>query len=233
MSRLEAEAARLYLPLANQAPDHTRALVLSLGRPAEWAPLAAVWQAVQAELGWPAPAIAVSGTDSYQLWFSLAEPVPIEEASAFLLALCNQHLAGVAPSRIDVMPGVTGLLPGKVMAPDQWSAFVAPDLAPMFAETPWLDLPPNADGQAELLSRVHSITPAAWQAATARLQRPSPPEAADGVAAQDVSSRLAGSCNRYADPRPFLLDVMNDPQVPLALRIEAAKALLPHLPPQR
>jgi hypothetical protein len=30
------------------------------------------------------------------------------------------------------------------------------------------------------------------------------------------------------DPKRFLQEVMNDPTVPLALRIEAAKALLPH-----
>jgi hypothetical protein len=36
-------------------------MVLELARPAEWPPLARVWQAVQAELGLPAPAIAVSG----------------------------------------------------------------------------------------------------------------------------------------------------------------------------
>ncbi|MDI1349771.1 MAG: hypothetical protein PSV21_11145, partial [Aquabacterium sp.] len=33
------------------------------------------------------------------------------------------------------------------------------------------------------------------------------------------------------DPHTFLHQVMNDTSVPLALRIEAAKALLPHVPP--
>jgi hypothetical protein len=31
----------------------------------------------------------------------------------------------------------------------------------------------------------------------------------------------------FSDPRAFLLQVMNDATVPMALRIEAAKALMP------
>lgn len=245
MSRLQAETARLYLPLADQPQGHVRALVLTLGRPAEWAPMAALWQAVQSELGLPAPAIAVSGTDSYQLWFSLTSPAPLDEAATFLSALCSRYLAGVAASRIGVMPDATStareldgtwpapLLPGKVMAPDQWSAFVAADLAPMFAETPWLDIPPSPEGQAELLARLHGITPQAWRAALAMLQRPSAPAAAQGTQAQHVAAHLGTPSKPYADPRQFLTDVMNDPQAPLALRIEAAKALLPESPSRR
>jgi len=42
-------------------------------------------------------------------------------------------------------------------------------------------------------------------------------------AASPAHSALNGP---YQDPRRFLLDVVNDPTVALALRIDAAKALL-------
>jgi hypothetical protein len=41
-----------------------------------------------------------------------------------------------------------------------------------------------------------------------------------------VASAHAALQGPYQDPRRFLLDVMNDPTVALALRIDAAKALL-------
>ncbi|OOG87875.1 hypothetical protein B0E41_03075, partial [Hydrogenophaga sp. A37] len=112
----------------------------------------------------------------------------------------------------------------------RWSAFVAPDLPAVFGDDPSLDFQPGEDAQAELLSRLASITPDAWQAALARLQPaavvaaptptavPTPP-----LAASTPHHALNGP---YQDPRRFLMDVMNDPTVALAYRIEAAKALL-------
>lgn len=235
-SRLHAEWLRLYAadPAATPAasPDaptdaspalvdaqgRTRTLVLALGRPADWATLSTVWQAVQAEGGLPAPGIAVSGTDSFQLWFSLAEAVPMAEAHAFLDALRRRCLGHIGTARVSLRPSPAGAhhtatIPAQQGDAEQWSAFVAPDLAPMFNEAPWLDLPPSPEGQAELLSRLRSIRPAEWQAAQAWLRD------ADGAASTTL------------DPHTFLREVMNDASVPLALRIEAAKALLPHVPP--
>ncbi|RZI82446.1 MAG: hypothetical protein EOP38_16055 [Rubrivivax sp.] len=251
MTRLSSELHRLYLPCTAgealplddstsliDADGQVRALVLSLGKPADWAALSAVWQAVQAELALPAPAIAVSGLDAYQLWFSLDEPVSVAEARAFLDALCQRHLSHIAPSRIDLLPPATtdhaaseawhaGRLPVRPVRPDQWSAFVAPDLAPIFADTPWLDIPPNLEGQADLLSRLQRIKPDQWQSALAQL-RPAPSVATISTSLSTWSRpQDAASCQ---DPKRFLLDVMNDDTVALALRMEAAKALLPYLP---
>ena len=44
--------------------------------------------------------------------------------------------------------------------------------------------------------------------------------------ARDGGTSVAG----HADAKRFLLSVMNDEAAPLALRIEAAKELLPHGP---
>ena len=106
-------------------------------------------------------------------------------------------------------------------AGDRWSAFVAPDLAPMFVDEPWLDLPPNPEGQADLLARLHSIPPAAFSRALQAVAIPSPvPAQPQAIAASTAPSAAID------DPRRFLVGVMNDASVDLALRIEAAKALL-------
>ncbi|MGH6647626.1 hypothetical protein [Aquabacterium sp.] len=220
MTRLPSELHRLYDPLT--APDgQVRAMVLSLlGRPADWDALSLVWRAVQSELSLPAPAIAVSGVDGFQLWFSLEEAVPLAEASAFLACLRARYLSHVAPARLPQESWHEDMLPGREVLAGQWSAFVAPDLAPIFAETPWLDIPPSPEGQAELLSRLQRIQPAAWQAALAKL-RPAP--LAPSLPSAPTSPPAQGP---GLDPRRFLLEVMNDETVALALRIEAAKALL-------
>ena len=104
-----------------------------------------------------------------------------------------------------------------------WSAFVASDLAPMFADEPWLDMPPNPDGQAQLLAPLKSIPPAEFKLA---LQQLSP---TTGPAAPGLVSNAAAPAAASLDPKRFLLDVMNNDSLDLALRIEAAKALLPYV----
>lgn len=236
MHRLHVEWQRLFAiaPTPTDAATaplidgqgRTRTLVLGLQRPATWDALLPVWQAVQADGGLPAPGIAVSGTDSHQLWFSLAEPVPLAEGHAFLATLQQRCLAHVPAARLTLWPTPDArdwpeAIPAQQGDAEQWSAFVAPDLAPMFDDTPWLDLPPSPEGQADLLARLRSITPEAWREAQAWLQ------------AQDATQPNPQATGPALDPHTFLLQVMNDTSVPLALRIEAAKALLPHHVPPR
>ncbi len=260
MNALQSELRRLYLPPSGAAPapgdadpppgvpgagNATRCLVLELARPADWRVLGRVWQGVQAELELPAPAIAVSGTDGMQLWFSLERPVAAAQAQAFLQALAARFLADVAPGRLRLMPSADAAAPdGWFHAPSipaphgpdgNWSAFVAPDLAPVFGETPWLDIPPGEDGQAALLRGLRPVGPAAFADALRRL-RPRSPATAPPPAATSPAGRArsadgacadaSGGAPGHEDPQDFLRRVMNDAGVPLALRIEAAKALL-------
>jgi hypothetical protein len=226
MNRLQAELRRLYLPLHDDA-QATRTLVLELGRPASWEELAKVWQGVQADLEWPAPAIAVSGVDSYQLWFSLARPMPVEAGMELLDLLRRRYLPEVAMHRIELKHAVDALPPLE-RAPGRWSAFVTSDLAALFADEPSLDLPPSPDAQADLLSRLQSVKADAVQRAVAALQpapAATPAPAPAGTPARDTGGG--------GDPRSFLLQVMNDGSVDLQLRIEAAKALLPYFEGRR
>lgn len=240
MNRLHAQWQRLFLapgqqPQDGQAPPLadaqglTRALLLELARPADWRALAGVWQAVQQELGLPAPAIAVSGNEGFQLWFALAAPVPPADGLAFLQALAQRYLPDVAPQRLRLQAGDLGDGPAAALPPQlqaqagQWSAFVSPDLAPVFADTPWLDVAPGADGQADLLSGLHCLRPEDMLAATARLA----PLHLDSEGAEPRAEPVAkAGLQASQTPQAFLSQVMNDASVPLALRIEAAKALL-------
>jgi hypothetical protein len=250
MSRLQAELQRLYLPhdARPEGPDvdgdavrlvdadgRVRAMVVELAQQAGWAGVAALWQGVQDDLDLPAPAIAVSGVDGYQLWFSLAEPVPLAQALAFLESLRQRYLGAIAAKHLRIKPLAEDLafgqdqhvrrVPSVQGASGHWSAFVAPGLAGMFADEPWLDMPPSPEAQAKLLSQIASIQPAEFQLARQRLR---PTDAPVGSASESVAADVPRAAQ---DPKRFLLAVMNDPTIPMSLRIEAAKALLPHHDP--
>lgn len=247
MNRLPSELHRLFGPQGlgdtRTAPESTgltdaagrvRAMVLGLARPTDWQALSRVWQGVQADLGLPAPAIAVAGPEGYQLWFSMAEPVPAAQAAAFLDRLRRRYLADIDAARITLLPlpdpqAASGarhatLVPALLAPNGPWSAFVAPDLAPMFSEESWLDMPPNPDGQADLLARLTSIAPADFLRALDQL---APVETSASPVDADAGTAASTRRGATTDPRRFLLEVMNDDSVALALRIEAAKALLP------
>jgi hypothetical protein len=258
MTRLQAELHRLYLPHDPQqgapgegpgtvgANAQVKAMMLELARPAGWNDLATVWRGVQADLQLPAPSIAVSGTDGFQLWFSLSEPIPVAQAIAFLESLRTRYLDGIAPNRIRMEPcpggDATGhaqrdLLPPVERAAGQWSAFVAPDLAKLFADEPWLDVPPGSDAQADLLSHVDSMKTEDFQRALVLLgpaEAPASTQARDGgvgVGRPESGPMHASpaAVSTGSNPRLFLLGIMNDPAIEMHLRIEAAKALLPYM----
>jgi len=245
MNRLQQELQRLYGPQADarlgldldargmvDVQGRVRAMVLELARPADWVALSTVWGGVQADMTLPAPAIAVNGRDGYQLWFSLLEPVPVPKAAAFLDALRRRYLGDIVPVRVGMLPALDAastrplvhIRPVPALQADSgvWSAFVATDLAPMFADEPWLDMPPNPDGQAQLLAPLKSIPPAEFELALQQLA-PTTELAAPGLVSNAPALTAAS-----LDPKRFLVDVMNNDSLDLALRIEAAKALLPY-----
>lgn len=258
MNRLQTELHRLYLlhdhpepsePVLIGPDGRVRAMVVELARQAGWNGVSTLWQGVQDELGLPEPAIAVSGIDGYQVWFSLSEPVALEQALDFLEFLRKRYLGGIDYRHITLKPATDAGEPRQAhharMAPalqaetGRWSAFVAPGLASMFADEPWLDLAPSPDAQANLLLRLQSIKPADLQLALERLRPASTPAAHDtDTAATDTAGYGydrpgAEPAGGGLDPKRFLLAVMNDPASEMHLRIEAAKALLPYFEGRR
>ena len=240
MNRLDTEHQRLFATSdETRASGRVRHMVLGVAGPADWTLLAPVWRGVQSELDFPAPGIAVNGVDAFELWFSLADPVPADMAAAFLDRLCARYLGEVAVARRRCWPSSDaglavepGRVPQLMAETGRWSAFVAPDLAAVFGDDPSLDIPPGEDAQADLLSRIRPVTRAEFQIAMARLMpEPSPflhePVAAVSLRNASPIAPRSGPTNGYDDPRQFLLDVMNDTTVSMELRIQAAKALLP------
>ena len=221
-----------------------RAVVVELQAPADAGALTQLWRRIQTDLGWPAPAVAVSGS-GLQVWVALAEARPAAELAAAGRQLRERFLADLPEHACPIWPnaGVPAAWPGACLPghgddEERWSAFVAPDLAPLFAETPWLDVPPSAEGQAALLAGLSPVSREAWQALVAP-QPPAPGAPARQAAGAGVAREASTQGTPQEEPqdpprtvpggegpRRFLERVMDDPAVPLALRIEAAKALL-------
>jgi hypothetical protein len=269
MKRLHTEWRRLFAadagtdgslaPLLDVHGGRTRTLVVEWGRPADWQTLRPLWEAVQAELGWPAPLIALNGCDAFQLWISLAEPVAAREAHEAAAALAARWLPRASGPAIAThltvwprpSPQADGTwqhaapVPARQAGPQpRWSAFVAPDLAAVFGDEPTLDIDPGDEAQADLVARGDCVSAAAWarahralrqDAATAVPTLATAPGLAPGSAGggvdgvtTDAARKMPDLGGPHDDPAAFLRAVMNDAAVPLALRIEAARALLAH-----
>lgn len=252
MNRLIAELQRLYFR-SDQATGafnlvgvdgQVRAAVVSFTRTADWNLVAQLYHAVQETLGLPAPAVSVSGSHGYQLWFSLGEPVAVEQASKFLSGLRGRYLSEALPRNLKFWPGSDGALmrgsdslslpPSLDAESGKWSAFIEPSLGSMFIEEPGLEMAPNEERQADLLAGVKSIQPGDLRRVLALFV---PQLEAQAVLKEPVDTsprddlQLSFGLNvgsGFTNPKRFLLAVMNDLTASADHRIEAAKALLPY-----
>lgn len=224
-------------------PDgQTRALVIELSRSTHWPQAAALCQGLTDDLELPTPAVAVGGPAGYQLWLSLAEPLPLATAQAFLQALRQKYLAEVPAAALTLYPSDANAcpcLPPAALDNGGWSAFIDPTMGAMFADETWLPMAPNSDKQADMLATLSSIKTTDFQRALAQLQAElsapaalasageHPPSAEPATPASAPLPRLNLSGN-FNDPKDFLLALMNDTSASAEQRIEAAKALLPY-----
>ena len=242
--RLAAEWRRLYLLPDESWPDAddavrncrllsaestVRSLVIEFTRTGDWPVLASFYESLQIDEELPVQAIAVTPS-GYQLWLSLANPVSYAEARQFLLCLQAKYLAALPAGRVALLPdtasGVSELpvIPNFNPESQKWVAFIDPGMGSMFIDEPGLDIAPNPERQADLLTSVKSISPQMFQRivdeASDLAIAPQPSCTARSV--QDA----AFPSTSFNDPREFLLLVMNSSQVTLSERIAAAKALL-------
>lgn len=248
--RLVAELRRLYvrsatadvdpLPHALAAGESLRLspltadgrvawMVVGVEGEGAWEAVAALYEGVLGDLALVPPAMAVSGDAGYRLWFPLVEPIPVAQAEAFLLGLADRYLASLPPARRVLCPlgdvRDVPVVPAPHPVTGKWSAFIDPGLGGMLADEPWLDMAPNPEKQADILAGFELIKPAAFVQALARLGPAQAAASPAPVASPPLPSRPVGG--EAADEAcRFLLTVMNDPTVDMALRIEAAKALL-------
>ena len=244
MSKLIQELQRLYclpdqkIPAGDcgvglhllAADGRVRAMVLGFERAADWPWVGNLYHGLQDDLELPPPAISVSGLAGYQLWLSLADPVPLAQAEDFLEALRLRYLADMPSARLKFYPStncaMVNLVPAFCEASQKWSAFIDPTMGAMFVEESGLEMAPGRGRQAEMLSGLKSIHVEDFQRALGVLLAES---AVGDVPPPEANFRGAepGGDKYYADPQSFLLAVMNDPLASLEHRIEAAKALLP------
>lgn len=215
-----------------------RAIVVDFASAGDWEAVARLYQGLQDDLELPAPALSVSGESGYQLWLSLAECIPAAQARVFLEALRRKYLADLPLSRIKLRPAaeksLVDLVPALHGTTGKWSAFIDPEMGAMFIAAPGLEMAPNMDRQADMLSGLASIKTTDLHRAlnvleAAEQDAEHPEQPADQAAADRARphSKL-GVGSDYTDPKRFLLALMNDPSASTGQRIKAAKALLPY-----
>ncbi|MFK3740193.1 hypothetical protein [Massilia sp. TN1-12] len=170
MDRLDAELTRLYQPLHG---DAVRGIAIPFrkaagGEARHWDDLCAIANALQADYGFPAPAVSVAARGGYVLWLSLEEAVPVEEARTFVRLLGRAHPDMLLAADDVGMP--VDLPPHLDAATGTWSAFIHPGMGASFADESGLDMPPPAAGQLGFVDGLERIAPARFQAALAALR---------------------------------------------------------------
>lgn len=151
----------------------TRAIVIDFPRQPEdegrhWTQLCEVANALQDKLGFPAPAVSISGGNSFRLWLSLQDPVPVADVRRFLSLLRTAwfpDLALHADSTVELPPCLH-------QASGKWAAFIHPGMGASFAGEEGLEMAPPPAAQLAFIEGLESIPAAKLQEAMAAMHRP-------------------------------------------------------------
>jgi hypothetical protein len=223
MQKLISELARLYLPAAfspellaqhmlgqrtldiklRTADGLTRAIVIAfrkMGDPEEaqhWSRLCAVANALQAELGLPAPAVSISGANGYCLWLSLETPAPAAQAQKFMELLRQAYFPDLdlPPDAVSAPVEVPPCLNRHT---GKWAAFIHPGMGASFAGESGLEMAPPLAGQAAFLEGLQSISEAQFLHALNMLQQSHRPAPMDNVPASERTAAADGLLLRDA-----------------------------------
>jgi hypothetical protein len=215
MEKLISELRRLYLlpdsPAAQGGPGAavdlvsgaglTRAIAIPFRKTAgqdaqHWDRLCTVANGLQADFGFPAPAVSVASTGGFMLWLSLAAPVPVADARRFVAGL-GRLWPDTLPSP-DTIGIPVELPPSPNTASGTWAAFIHPGMGASFADESGLEMAPPVAGQVAFLEGLDSIAPGQFADALARLEAPPAPApapapvpsssgAADGLLLKDAT----------------------------------------------
>ncbi|MBW8898962.1 MAG: hypothetical protein JF619_12815 [Massilia sp.] len=207
MERLISELMRLYLlpdspatqALVQRAPDGPcdpvglassdgllRAIALPFRKAAgedarHWERLCTVANGLQADFGFPAPAVSVASAGGYVLWLSLEAPVSMAEARRVVAGL-DRLWPDTLPSP-DTVGMPVELPPCLNGATGHWAAFIHPGMGASFADESGLDMAPPAAGQVAFLEGLQGITADQFRAALDRLAPPAPAPVASSAPA--------------------------------------------------
>lgn len=194
MNKLNQELKRLY----QGAPEgETRSIALAFrrlpddGEAGHWERLCTVANALQAELGMPAPAVSIDGAGAYGLWLSLANPVPVTREQEFVRRLCAAYCPGLEGHAAAGEPTSQLALPPRLdPARGKWAAFINPGMGASFAGDEGLEMQPPEAGQLALLEGLESASAAQFAQAMERL-RPagggSPRRQTEGLLLKDAT----------------------------------------------
>jgi hypothetical protein len=147
-----------------------------------WDRLCTVANGLQADFGFPAPAVSVASRGGYVLWLSLAAPVPVADVRRFVAGLARLWPDTLPPPDAVGIP--VELPPCANPATGTWAAFIHPGMGASFADESGLDMAPPAAGQVAFLEGLDSIAPAQFRDALARLEPPAAPPVQPAPAAQ-------------------------------------------------
>ncbi|NHZ99628.1 hypothetical protein [Massilia sp. CCM 8734] len=188
MQKMMSELSRLYIPAGALTPDLlaqrragrsalaialadgdvTRAVVIPFrktpgaGEAQHWTHLCALANGLQAELGFPAPAVSISASDGYYLWLSLEAPTPIAHVRTFLELVRKAYVPEMAPFA-DAAGAPVELPPCLDPQSGKWAAFIDAGLGAAFADESGLEMAPPLAAQAALLERLDRIGAAQFQ----------------------------------------------------------------------
>jgi len=181
MQKLNVELNRLY---RGAADGGTRSIALAFkkmpgdGEGGHWERLCSLANALQSDLGLPAPAVSISGAGSYGLWLSLENPVTLAQAQEFADLLYRAYCPEL-PSQSAALE-----LPPHINQDNgKWSAFIHPGMGASFAGDEGLEVQPPEAGQVALLEGLESIGPAQFAQVLAQLR-----QAAAGAAPQAAAA---------------------------------------------
>ncbi|NML59870.1 hypothetical protein HHL21_01985 [Massilia sp. RP-1-19] len=197
MQKLISELSRLYLPADAVAPEAlvqhmlgkatlaikltgdnglTRAMVIPFRKVSgneeaqHWTLLCEVANALQADLGLPAPAVSISGADGYGLWLSLETPVPAALAQKFVELLRQAYFPEGSPIP-DPVGAPVELPPCLNQRTGKWAAFIHPGMGASFADESGLEMAPPMAGQLAFLEGLRRISDAQFRHALDVLQK--------------------------------------------------------------
>lgn len=186
MQKLISELTRLYLPTGTLSPEiweqhlsgqstgsvnlvtadgRTRAMAISFDKQVDaeeaqhWSLLCLVANALQDQLGLPAPAVSISGAHGYCLWLSFEAPVATALVQKFLGLLRTAYFPNIAPGP-ETAIALAELPPCLHRSTGKWAAFINPGLGASFADESGLEMAPPFAGQAALLAGLKSISEA-------------------------------------------------------------------------
>jgi hypothetical protein len=207
------------------ADDLTRALAITFrkafgdGDTGHWERLCKVANALQADLGLPAPAVSIDGAAAYRLWLSLETPVPAEEAQDFLTLLRQTYfpeyeLAPDAATAPVYLPPCLNPRSGK------WAAFIHPGLGASFAEESGLEVAPPLGAQVGFLEGLDSIAEEQFRQAVRKLEQRQAPARAKAEPASAPSTAAASA----TAAEPFALQPPDQAPAKAPARAKAAPA---------